>query len=160
MAISQGSRLFVSLFVALLLSSASIAPKPAVAIGTADLAVSLTPSKNHLKFGETMSLSVTVKNLGPDAATGVEVGVGVSDSFANFGGNCPDGTVSSICSLGSLASGAVITFPYFVGACCSCCPDRVGVAVASVNHDADTVDPVIENNQARLETKLTGKPPF
>ena len=45
-------------------------------------------------------------------------------------------------------------------ACCSCCPDRLSVAVASVSHDAETVDPVSANDSVRTETKLTRKSPF
>jgi hypothetical protein len=160
MATSHAFRFLIVMVTMLLLSAPSLAPNPAVAIGTADLAISLTAPKSHLKFGETMTFSVSVKNLGPDTATGVSVGIGVSDSYANFGGNCPDGTVSSFCDLGTLAPGSEVSFPYLVGACCSCCPERVGVAVANVNHDADTIDPIDENNSSRVETKLIGKAPF
>ncbi len=160
MATSQLFRFLVAICVVLLLLVPSLASNPAMAIGTSDLSVTLTAPKKHLKFGETMTLSVSVKNLGPDTATGVEVGVGVSDSYANFGAQCPDGTGSTICQLGTLTPGSVITFPYFVGACCTCCPDRVGVAVANVTHDADTIDPIEENNSSRVETKLIGKAPF
>jgi hypothetical protein len=148
------------MLVTLILGLPALAPHPAVAANTADLAISMVGDQKHLKFGETMTFTVTVQNLGPEAATGVTVGVGVSDSFANFGGHCPDGTVSTFCDLGTLAPGTEITYLYFVMACCTCCTDRVGVAVANGNHGADTVDPVDTNNSVRVETKLVGRAPF
>ena len=154
------SRLLVSFLVILTMALPALALHPAKAATTADLAISLVPARKNLKFGETMSYTVTVTNFGPETATGVTTGVGVSDSLANFGAQCPDGTVSTFCTLGTLAPGTAISFLYFVGACCTCCPDRLGVAVASVSHDADTVDPIDANNSVRVETKLVGKAPF
>src|SRR3954468_24908713 len=78
-----------------------VRPTPVAAAGTADLAITLVGDKKHLKYGETMTLTATVTNLGPDAATGVTVGLGVSDSYADFGGSCPDGSTSTFCTLGT-----------------------------------------------------------
>jgi hypothetical protein len=138
----------------------ALTPHPVVAAGTADLKLTMESDKKHLKFGDTMTFTITVTNLGPDAATGVTLGIGVSDSFADLGAACPDGSTSTFCDLGTLAPGAPVTIPFRAMACCSCCPNRLGVAVATVSHDADTVDPVSENESARTETKLVGKAPF
>ena len=138
----------------------AFASPPAIAAGTADLAVTMVGDKKHLKFGDTMTFTVTVTNNGPDPATGVALNLGVSDSYADFGGTCPDGSTSSFCELGTLAPGASVIVPYRLGAANACCPKRLGVAVAAVLHDAETVDPVSANESVRTETKLTGKPPF
>jgi hypothetical protein len=137
-----------------------IAPHPADAAGTADLSITMKGNHKVLKIGATMTFTVTVTNLGPNEATGVNFGIGVSDSYANFGGTCPDGSTSNMCSVGTMASGASVSVLFRVMAlCCNCCPDDLGVAVASVNHDADTVDPVSANDEVRIETKFVGKPP-
>jgi uncharacterized repeat protein (TIGR01451 family) len=146
--------------IALLAGLPLLAPQSAAAAGTADLSVTMTGDAKSLKFGKTMTLTVTLTNKGPDVATGVEVGLGTSDSFANFGGTCPDGSISSICAIGEMAAGASVTLQFQVGACCRCCPEFLGVAVASVSHDANTVDPESANDLSRIEVKLKGKPPF
>jgi hypothetical protein len=159
---SRRRRLHLVLFVVMLLLAGfpMLAPRPVAAAGTADLAVTMVASKRNLPYGHTMTLTATVTNLGPDAATGVAIGIGVSDSYASFGGTCPDGSVSDRCELGTLASGESVTLHFQVMACCSCCPEGVGVAVASVFHDADTVDPDPDNDFVRSETRLVGKAPF
>lgn len=155
-------RLRLVMFVAMLMLAGfpALIPHPVVAAGTADLAVTMVGNAKRLKFGETITFTVTVTNLGPDAATGVTLGFGTSDSYHNFGGTCPDGTVSTICTLGTLAPGASVTLSFQAMAANVCCPARVGVATASVSHDAETIDPVSANDSVRLETKLGGKTLF
>jgi hypothetical protein len=137
----------------------ALAPRPAVAAGTADLVVTMVGEKKNLKFGDTMTFTITVTNLGPDHATGVVLSIGVSDSYGALGAACPDGSTSTICDVGSLEAGASVTVPFRAMACCSCCPERLGVAVATVSHDSDTIDPDANNNSVRIETKLVGKSP-
>jgi hypothetical protein len=138
----------------------AIAPQPTAAAGTADLSVAMASEKKNLKFGDTMTFTITVTNLGPDPATGVTIGIGVSDSYGDLGATCPDGSTSTFCDLGRLESGANVTVLFRALACCSCCPNRLGVAVASVSHDAETIDPVSANDSVRTETKFVGKAPF
>jgi hypothetical protein len=158
---SRRSRPFLSLLATLTVLAGwlALAPPPAAAEGTADLAVTMVGDKKHLTFGDTIILTVTVINHGPNVATGVTVGLGASDSYAPFGGTCPDSSISTICDLGTLASGASVTVRFRLGTSDSCPPDRLGVAVASVSHDAQTVDPVSNNDSVRTETKFVGKPP-
>lgn len=156
--------LFVMLAtVALVVGLPALSPSPSAAIGTADLSVSIVGEASHLRFGDTMTLTITVSNLGPDAATGVILGLGTSDSLQNFGIACPDGSISSRCDLTTLAADALVTVHATVRAgSFSCCPDRrLGVARADVfqSPDADTTDLVPENNSASLDIKLTGKGP-
>src|SRR3954454_15224696 len=60
-----------------------VRPAPVAAAGTADLAVTMVGNKKRLKYGKTLTLTATVTNLGPDVATGVTLGLGVSDSYAD-----------------------------------------------------------------------------
>ena len=138
-----------------------LAVRPAAAQAAADLAVTAAPSKKHLKFGASMTVTITVTNLGPDPATGVTLGAVVSDSLNPGPLVCPDGTVAEFgpCELGTLAPGASATATLTVIACCACCPEGVGVAIAGVDHDAGTADPNGENNAARVDFKITGRAP-
>jgi hypothetical protein len=138
----------------------ALAPFQAAAADTADLAVTMVGDKKRLTFGDTITFTVTVTNHGPDAATGVAIGIGASDSYADFGGRCPDGSISNNCDLGTLASGASVTVLFRLGAANDCCPKRLGIAVASVSHGTETIDPVSANDSVRIQTKLIGKAPF
>lgn len=153
------TRLSVVVLLALLAGLPMLSSRPAAAAETADLAVSTSAAK-HIRFGDTAGITTTVTNHGPGTATGVTLGLGVSDSLADFGGTCPDGSVSNFCQLPTLAAGEAVTVTFFVMACCTCCPTRLGVAVASVTHDANVVDPVGVNDSVRLEIRLTGPAPF
>jgi hypothetical protein len=146
--------------IALLGGLPALIPHSAAAMGTADLSVAMVGNAKNLRFGKTTTLSFAVSNKGPDMATGVGVSFGVSDSFADLGATCPDGSVSGYCDIGELAPGASVTVDFHVKACCQCCPELVGVAVASVSHDANTLDPESANDFTRVEVKLRGKPLF
>ncbi|MFL5761372.1 MAG: CARDB domain-containing protein [Thermomicrobiales bacterium] len=160
MTTAHASRLVATALITVILGLPVLATHPAAAATTADLAIEMDGGKSHLRFGGTMTLTVTVSNLGPEVASGVTAGIGVSDSLADLGAICPDGSVSNMCNLGSLAPGAVVSFPFVVMACCACCPDHIGIAVASVSADADMVDLVEANNTFRFETRLVGKAPY
>jgi hypothetical protein len=154
---SRHSLRLLLILTATLIGVSALSPLPAAAAGTAELGIAVRASARVLRFSDTVTFTITVTNLGPDAATGVWVGLGTSDSLANFGGTCPDGTVSNMCDLGTLGSGDQVTVQIRAMACCACCPDRLGVAVADVSHDAETVDPNPANNRVRIEIKLVGK---
>jgi hypothetical protein len=153
-------RRFLLVAILMLAGLAALVPPPVAAAGTADLAVTMVGDTKTLTFGDTITFTVTVTNRGPDVATGVSVSLGGSNSYALFGGTCPDGTVSSFCTIGTRAPGESVTLHFRAAAQNACCPKRRGVAVVSVFPDAETIDPVRANNEVRLETKLVGKALF
>src|SRR5687767_2965406 len=120
---------------------------------TADVTVAMVADKKLVRYGQPITFTITVTNRGPDATTGVSLGVGVSDSYASTGPlTCPDGNPADggFCTLDTLAAGASVTATYVATAANACCPKGVGVAVASVSSQfADTSDPVANNNEAR-----------
>ena len=141
----------------------ALAPQTAQAATTADLAISMTPAKKHLKFQQSMTQTITVTNLGPGTATGVTVGTNVSDSLNPGSIVCADGTEIEnweICPGITLAAGQQVTFGWTVTACCFCCPDGIGISSAFVLHDEDTLDPNPGNDMAQVRTKFNGKFPF
>jgi hypothetical protein len=141
----------------------AFAVHPVAAQSRADLAVTMAPSAKHLRFQQSMTVTITVTNLGPETATGVRLSTGESDSINPGRIVCPDGTVSEfggVCEIGTLAAGESVTATWTVTACCTCCPKRIGVITASVSGDAATEDPNPDNNLARVETGFIGKFPF
>jgi hypothetical protein len=157
MMIQRCSPLALMLLATLVLTIPTFTPRAAGAAGTADLAISAKSSSKVLRYGATVTFMTTVTNLGPDTASGVRVGIGMSDSLADFGGVCPDGTTSNMCDLGALAPGASVTMLFQAMVANTCCPENLGVAVADVSHDAETIDPNAANDSVRIEIKLVGK---
>jgi hypothetical protein len=143
-----------------LVAAFAFAVHPVAAQSSADLAVSMTPGKKHLRFQQSMEVTITVTNLGPDAATGVRLDTGESDSINPGSLVCPDGVVNEPCEIGPLTAGQSVTSTWTVSACCSCCPNKRGVITAAAFADQDTIDPNPDNNAARLEIGFTGKFPF
>jgi uncharacterized repeat protein (TIGR01451 family) len=147
-----------------LLALLALAPGAAAALdGTADVAVAIVAAKKAVHFGKQVTFTITVTNLGPDPTTGVSLGVGVSDSYGSGPLTCPDGNPADggFCTLDTLVPGASVTASYVATASNACCPENLGVAVASVNSlSADAADPNGDNNQARVETTFKGKPRF
>jgi hypothetical protein len=145
-----------------LLALLTLAPDAATALGSADVAVAMVAAKKIAKYGQPVTFTITVTNLGPDPTTGVSLGVGVSDSYENTGPLiCPDGNPADggFCALATLAPGTSVTASYVAIARNTCCPEDLGVAVASVNSETiDASDPVASNNEARVETPFKGKP--
>ena len=149
-----------SLIAMLILAPGLRGPSPAAAFGTADIAVSMKAAKKPIKIGQSVTHTITVTNIGPDAVTAVSFGVGVSDSYNAGPLTCPDGTSApeGFCSLGTLLPGSSVAATFVAIACCSCCPEGIGVAVVSVNsQDADAADPVDDNNFMRVETRFRGR---
>jgi hypothetical protein len=131
-----------------------VVPRPAAAAGTADLSVDLVASKQVAQAGGEVTITATIVNNGPDAATGVALGFGTGEAVSDPAAACPDGSVGSYCLVGTLAPGerATIKLPVRV-----CCPGTSGFVVAAASHDAETVDPVSDNDFARLDLRIIGK---
>ncbi len=140
----------------------ALASQTARAAGTADLAITMTPGKKHLHYQQSMRNTITVSNLGPDTATGVTIAINESDSINPGPIVCADGTEIQnweICPPITLAAGESATYTWTVTACCSCCPDGVGVTTATVRHDDATLDPNPDNDFARVDTPYKGRFP-
>lgn len=136
-----------------------LATMSARAAGTADLAVTMTPSAKHLRYQQSMTIEIVVTNLGPDTATDVWLSTNVSDSLNPGDIVCPDRTTIrnyELCESVTLSPGQTATYLMTVIACCTCCPNRVGVSTAIV-YDDGTSDPVENNNVAQLSTRFIGK---
>jgi len=82
--------------------------------GSADLALSLTDTPDLLTVNGQLTYTITVRNNGPAAATGVQVVDSLPPGTTVFGpasssqGAC-SGTVTVVCDLGTLAAGAQAT---------------------------------------------------
>jgi hypothetical protein len=155
----------VTLIAALLVAALflpALGVQTARAGGTADLAITMTPGEKHFRYQQEMTNTIVVTNLGPDAATGVTIGTGESDSINPGPIVCADGTVAQpweLCPAITPGVGENATYTWSATACCSCCPDRVGITTATVRHDEATLDPNAGNDFVRVDTRFTGNFP-
>src|SRR5215208_7126201 len=79
----------------------------AFAQGTADLSITKTADRHTVKIGETVTYTITLTNLGPEAATDVVFGDSIPDQLNLVSSTCGD--VSAFCTVASLESGDSVT---------------------------------------------------
>jgi uncharacterized repeat protein (TIGR01451 family) len=124
---------------------ATIAPPP-----SADVAVSQVASPNPVKAGKNLVFTVTVKNNGPDAASGVVLTDTLPAattytyrSTTASQGTCTRSTTAIACSIGNLASGASATVTVTVA------PKKKGAFTNSASvSSASPADPSAGNNSS------------
>ncbi len=122
----------------------------------ADLSVTKTDSPDPVHIGQNLTYTITVRNSGPDAATGVTA-TDLLPKNAGFGsssttqGTCslkPEKAMVS-CSLGTLASGGTVTITINVK------PTRKGQITNTVSvSSASPPDPNTANNTASATTTV------
>ncbi len=132
-----------------------------IAQTAADLALTKVADRNTVRPGEDVTFTITLTNLGPDAATNVTFGDPVPDQLDFVSITCSEGgaTVSrSFCTVASVASGASVTATLVVSVITN--PVRSdrrfenGAFVTS-----DTPDPNSSNNTASVQMHIIGRIP-
>lgn len=121
---------------------------------TADLAVSVKDSSSAIQAGRDLTYTVEVRNLGPDAASGVTVtdtlpGTVLRKSATASQGAC-DGIGTVVCTLGSLGSGKGAKVSVVV------VPTQPGTITNTVGVVSAAGDPATGNNSASVTTKVNG----
>lgn len=127
-----------------------------VALTGGDLAVVVTDSEDPVGRGTGLSYTVTVTNLGPAAATGVEVdgALPAGTTLISTSGCAEDPAGVPTCTLGQIASGASKAFAttVLVG------PSAPALLQNSVTVSAATNDPVPSNDAASETTTVASWP--
>jgi uncharacterized repeat protein (TIGR01451 family) len=128
---------------------------------SSDVSVTITADRDKVRLGQNVTYTVTATNLGPDAASFVDVVHGLSDQLAVVSLTCdrgisPDGP---FCEYSSLDSGAtVVSTLVATPRSDSQSHDRKATTSAHLSFEtADTVDPNSSNNAASVTIKLIGK---
>jgi uncharacterized repeat protein (TIGR01451 family) len=123
---------------------------------SADLSITKTDSPDPAKTGSNLSYTITVKNAGPTAATGVTVtdalpaGVNFVSAVAAQG-NC-SGTTTITCNLGTVLSGAATKITIVV------IPTQAGSLTNTATVVANEPDPDTSNNTATQNTTVNATP--
>ena len=120
--------------------------------GTADLAITKIDTPDPVTVGQPLTYSITVSNLGPQAASNVVVtdtlpaGVTLVSAASTVGG-C-SGTAPVTCTIGSMGSATTVTIAIVVT------PTTPGTSTNTAAVDEQRTDPVAANNSASTTTTV------
>lgn len=126
----------------------------ATAAQGADLAITKVDSADPVIYGERFSYTLTVRNQGPAAASGIVIrdplpsGLGFV-SAAGAGLTCSGGAAVECRAAAPLASGQQLTVTVTVDA-----PTTAGTITNEATVEATTADPVSSNNRATQTTRV------
>lgn len=157
---ARGAALFavipVAAVAALVFAGAGSAAPP----GPTDLKITKTDSPDPVKFGSTLTYTIQVQNLGPNAATGTRVtdhlpkGVDFV-SATSTSGKCTIKGQNVACVLGDIGTGTAANPTVTI----KVIPRQVGTINNTASVKADQKDPVTSNDKATATTKvLAGTP--
>ncbi|ACO32987.1 IPT/TIG domain-containing protein [Acidobacterium sp.] len=119
----------------------------------ADLSVALS-APGTAATGAAVSWVATVKNLGPNSASGVTASITLDpslqiNSIQSSSGSCSSGTIFA-CDLGSLANGASATITV------NATPTQAGTLAGVSTVASTSYDPTASDNQSSTSTTVTG----
>jgi uncharacterized repeat protein (TIGR01451 family) len=126
--------------------------------GSTDLAIAKTDSPDPVSVGSTLTYTIQVQNLGPNAATGVTVtdqlpkGVDFVSATATSG-QCVRKGKKVTCELGGL-SAPTINYGGPPTVTVSVIPRQVGTIGNTASVNGDQKDPVAANNKATATTRV------
>lgn len=148
--------------VATVASSAPGGPRQATQADS-DVSVSMTADQSTLRFGQSITYTITMTNLGPGDATFVDVAFAMPEALQALAINCdlgisPDGP---FCEYSSLPSGATVVST-LVATPRTGAPLHMRLMTASASvlfEEAESLDPNTANNSAFVRTKLIGRLP-
>jgi uncharacterized repeat protein (TIGR01451 family) len=128
--------------------------------GSTDLGITKTDSPDPVNVGSTLTYTIQVQNLGPDAATGVTVtdqlpkGVDFVSATASSG-QCAHKGKKVTCDLGGLGA-PTINYGSPPTVTLSAIPRQVGTISNTASVKGDQKDPVASNNKAMATTRVVG----
>jgi uncharacterized repeat protein (TIGR01451 family) len=150
------SRLPVTLLIVLMLML-GLVPTAFAQEPTADLALTKTADRKSVKIGETITFTITVTNLGPDAATGIYFGDAIPDPLNFVSASCDKGpTFGGACAVDSLAVGESATITVVTTPITNPAQSERKFTNTAFIAESATFDPNPENNTASLSLHIVG----
>jgi uncharacterized repeat protein (TIGR01451 family) len=124
---------------------------------TADLTLTKTADRKNVKIGENITLTITVTNLGPDAAAGIYFGDSLPDPLNFVSASCDKGTTSgSACAVDSLAVGESATITIVATPITNPAQSERKFTNTAFIAESATFDPDPDNNTASLNLHIMG----
>jgi len=127
---------------------------------TADLALTKTADQKNVKIGENIRFTITVTNLGPDAASGIYFGDPIPDPLNLVSTTCSRGTAfGGACAVDSLAVGESVTATVVATPITNPAQSERQFTNTAFIAQSGTFDPNSSNNSASLSLHIIGKIP-
>jgi uncharacterized repeat protein (TIGR01451 family) len=126
----------------------------AAAQGAADLQLTKIPNQKTVKIGETITYTITLTNLGPDAATDIVFGDPIPDQLNLVSSTC--GNVSAFCTVASLESGASATLVVVATPIANLAHSERRVTNSAFIAESSSTDPNAANDIASATARVVG----
>ena len=124
---------------------------------TADLALTKTADRKSVKIGETITFTITVTNLGPDAATGIYFGDAIPDPLNFVSASCDKGPAfGGACAVDNLAVGESATITVVTTPITNPAQSERKFTNTAFIAESATFDPNPDNNTASLQLHIVG----
>lgn len=150
------SRFTIALLTLLMLMGSSIQSISAQEL-TADLALTKTADRKNVKIGQNITFTITVTNLGPDAATGIYFGDSLPDPLNFVSASCDKGTTSGgTCAVDSLAVGESAIITIVATPISNPAQNERRFTNTAFIANSDVFDPNTDNNTASLRLHIIG----
>ena len=148
------------LAVAMFVAAAGVAAPAKTETGSADLKVTKTDGPDPVALGSTLTYTIQVENLGPDAATGVVVTDSLPKevdfvSATSTQGKCAAKGKKVTCALGAMPA-PTINYGGPPTVTITVIPRKVGTISNTASVDGVEKDPVGKNNNATATTTVVG----
>jgi uncharacterized repeat protein (TIGR01451 family) len=130
--------------------------------GSSDLRISKSDSPDPVGLGSTLTYTIQVDNLGPDAATGVTVtdqlpkGVDLVSTVSSLG-QCASKGRKVTCELGTLGT-PTVDYGGPVTVTLTVIPRRLGTITNTASVKSNQKDPVAGSNKTTVTTRVVGPP--
>ena len=127
---------------------------------TADLSLTKTADRKTVKIGQNITFTITVTNLGPDAATNVYFGDSLPDPLNFVSASCDKGpTFGGACQVTSLAAGESATITLVATPISNPARSERRFTNTAFIGASDAFDPDPANNTDSLHLRIVGKTP-
>lgn len=151
---------FVLSFLSLLILLSGNIPSAAAQSPIADLALTKTADRKNVKIGQSITFTITITNLGPDAATNVFFGDALPDPLNFVTASCNKGpTFGGACEVASLAVGESATITLVATPITNPARSERRFTNTAFIGASDAFDPNTDNNTASLRLHIVGKTP-
>jgi large repetitive protein len=128
----------------------------AAAQGAADLQIRKVADQKTVKIGERVTYTITLTNLGPDAATDIVFGDPMPDQLNLVSSTCGD--VSAFCTVASLESGASVTLAVVATPISNLARSERRVTNSAFIAESSSTDPNAANDVASVKVRVVGSP--
>jgi len=139
---------------------AGMVPSVSAQETTADLSLTKTADRTNVRIGENITFTITVTNLGPDAAADISFGDPVPDPLNFVSASCDKGltpTYDAICQVTSLAVGESATITLVATPITNPAKSERKFTNTAFIGSSATFDPNPDNNTASLHLHIVGK---